>query len=311
MHRYLNTKTRFTMQNLKTLFIIFILMSCHQVGYLQSAPKGPPIYFTMQAQILELGSNSNGHSYYLNLTFPGLSPSEMNNLTSLNMTFSVTASSNESGVNTSLAFSDCNNAAIPPGTAVNTSSGNNCQINIFVSNPQAALQYNNGLYSLSFSNGGGNSNSFQSTGCPITVVDIDGSAVPNAYCIDIDMNYCGGTFNGNSNLVFNNSNGGQFTFCYGGNNSFTGKETPAFAGNTQQSVAIFPNPASTDLTLQFDTFQEKTNVYISTLDGKTVYNNSVLQAQSIQIPVNHLDAGIYWVSMQDHQGVVTKKLVIQ
>ncbi|MBS1587300.1 MAG: T9SS type A sorting domain-containing protein [Bacteroidetes bacterium] len=84
--------------------------------------------------------------------------------------------------------------------------------------------------------------------------------------------------------------------------------------NGVSDMAIFPNPATSQATLGFNT-TEAANISISMVDaiGRTVYTYSQrfeAGSQRIVIPTGNLAAGIYNVRVQTENGVATTRLTV-
>ncbi len=77
----------------------------------------------------------------------------------------------------------------------------------------------------------------------------------------------------------------------------------------KQSFLLSPNPATTHLTLQLtNSSTHSGNYFITDLCGKQL-KSGVLQANSAEVDVNSLAAGLYFVEIQTGEGRVTGKFV--
>jgi hypothetical protein len=77
--------------------------------------------------------------------------------------------------------------------------------------------------------------------------------------------------------------------------------------NVKNSFAIYPNPANTHITLDYDGQIKK--VEILDLKGATVYS-SIEPKNELNLPQN-IQSGFYTVVIQTAEGVVRKELMIQ
>ena len=89
----------------------------------------------------------------------------------------------------------------------------------------------------------------------------------------------------------------------------SGLEEGALAG-----VSLFPVPATTEITLSYDvTASTDVDVTITDVNGKVVYStvfaNEAVAAQSHTIDVSKFNNGMYIVSMNSNNGVVTRKFI--
>ena len=65
--------------------------------------------------------------------------------------------------------------------------------------------------------------------------------------------------------------------------------------------ALFPNPASTSLTVEL-TDNEPVRVQLFRTDGQRVVNLRNVRGSRIQLPVATLDPGLYWLTITDANG---------
>ncbi len=80
-------------------------------------------------------------------------------------------------------------------------------------------------------------------------------------------------------------------------------------------VSIFPNPASTDLYIQFN-LQKEDDISISLFDmqGKLILENSCRQASGANqevININHIPRGTYFCRISGRQKSISKQVIIQ
>lgn len=74
-----------------------------------------------------------------------------------------------------------------------------------------------------------------------------------------------------------------------------------------QTFTVFPNPASQQLTVQFNQTQ-KGSLSILDITGKEIYTQTV-EGNSVFIPVSHLENGIYFVRLQTSEGNSVAKFI--
>jgi hypothetical protein len=72
---------------------------------------------------------------------------------------------------------------------------------------------------------------------------------------------------------------------------------------------IFPNPASSTITVSINQLSGNSQVFITNMLGETVYQ-STQQTNSAIIDVSNLSNGIYLVNVKTTQGVTTTKIII-
>ena len=75
------------------------------------------------------------------------------------------------------------------------------------------------------------------------------------------------------------------------------------------NVSLFPNPTNNVLNIHFPK-KEKYSVYIQSISGKTLITKNI-EAQSSQLNLSDLDAGIYFVSIQSNTKTIVKRIVKQ
>jgi hypothetical protein len=80
------------------------------------------------------------------------------------------------------------------------------------------------------------------------------------------------------------------------------------------SVNIFPNPATNSLNLQFAQIKSNTTISICTIEGKEVYSEKIKDnGENIlkTIDVTGFSKGIYFLTISDNESKMLKKIVIQ
>ena len=92
-------------------------------------------------------------------------------------------------------------------------------------------------------------------------------------------------------------------------------ETPTSAPlplNMESFMKLYPNPASTHVTIDVDPSQTYDNATLSIvgLDGRLVYQTTLTQSR-MQLPTTTMSKGMYVVVLKTYQGVQTEKLIIR
>ena len=100
-----------------------------------------------------------------------------------------------------------------------------------------------------------------------------------------------------------NSNSASCTLSLGTNESF----------KDENSIQIFPNPASKFINIEFKN-ELANNLQIEIIDqsGKLVYSNKISKpSNSIKIDVSKFATGIYFAKIRFNNNVITKKIIIE
>ena len=72
--------------------------------------------------------------------------------------------------------------------------------------------------------------------------------------------------------------------------------------------AIYPNPAKSFVTLEFETLQENTLLQILDINGRRVRTHDLKAGQeTLRIDVSNLPKGLYTIML----GNITKKLIVE
>ena len=100
--------------------------------------------------------------------------------------------------------------------------------------------------------------------------------------------------------------GGFDLDAVGAINITTSVEIEEFNSN---NISLFPNPANNVLNIHFPK-KEKYSVYVQSINGKTLITKSI-EAQSSQLNLSDLDAGIYFVNIQSNTKTIVKRIVKQ
>ncbi len=82
---------------------------------------------------------------------------------------------------------------------------------------------------------------------------------------------------------------------------------------TTDLIEIYPNPTIDDLNISvFSNINKRLQINIFNIDGKLLYNNSLLLTQNILLkktPFSHYVSGVYFVKIHFDENVFTKKII--
>ncbi|MBV9963397.1 MAG: T9SS type A sorting domain-containing protein [Parafilimonas sp.] len=92
--------------------------------------------------------------------------------------------------------------------------------------------------------------------------------------------------------------------------SNTADYTKAAAGDGF-SAGVYPNPATTNATLEVKGMKGNYSVVITNLQGTTLWKAENLQDASINLPINNLSGGIYMITIVDKEHIGRLKLIKQ
>lgn len=83
-----------------------------------------------------------------------------------------------------------------------------------------------------------------------------------------------------------------------------------FRERNNTNVSLFPNPSKDKITLQ--SFEARINkISIKDIIGKSVMEESINGETSIQLAINHLPAGQYFIKVETDKGLSTQRLILQ
>ncbi|MCW5908811.1 MAG: T9SS type A sorting domain-containing protein [Chitinophagales bacterium] len=92
--------------------------------------------------------------------------------------------------------------------------------------------------------------------------------------------------------------------------SFTVTDATSISSPHSGNISISPNPATTHLTITLPELTQPAALTITNISGSIVQTEQ-LNAANTTIPINHLPAGLYFVTVQNQQQCIVKKLVKQ
>ncbi len=80
--------------------------------------------------------------------------------------------------------------------------------------------------------------------------------------------------------------------------------TSLSSASAQPEIHIYPNPASTNITLELPTalVDQRINVYFVNVSGQIITKQSVLAASSMTLNTSHLTNGSYWMFIENDNG---------
>lgn len=82
--------------------------------------------------------------------------------------------------------------------------------------------------------------------------------------------------------------------------------------NTQNDITLYPNPASSAVTLSIPSITSDYVMNIFDQSGRKVFEKRCTQASVVhQIPLDKFTSGIYFVSIKAGEKVVIKKLMVE
>ncbi|NNV57117.1 M4 family metallopeptidase, partial [Limnovirga soli] len=97
---------------------------------------------------------------------------------------------------------------------------------------------------------------------------------------------------------------------------YTANTSAAMAGTTIQkpagegfSATVYPNPASTNATLQLKGVKGNVSVVLTNLQGVDLWRNDRVNSNSISIALGQLPAGMYFINVKDNEHTKVLKLM--
>jgi len=72
---------------------------------------------------------------------------------------------------------------------------------------------------------------------------------------------------------------------------------------------IYPNPNNGEFTITNS--QEITELIITDLQGKIVFNNSSINLNKVNVELSNLERGVYMINIQTNDGMITKRITVQ
>jgi len=81
--------------------------------------------------------------------------------------------------------------------------------------------------------------------------------------------------------------------------------------NKNEGIILFPNPATSHVTIDLGSNNQNVDVTIIDVTGKIIYAATASETQRIEVSTQDFKAGIYVVQIQAAEFGATKKLVIE
>jgi len=80
-----------------------------------------------------------------------------------------------------------------------------------------------------------------------------------------------------------------------------------------EELKIYPNPANSDITLEFDSdINQNIEIQIYNILGTEVLSKQIFCQKSVSLDVSRLKSGIYFVRVSDKKGLVySNKLMVE
>lgn len=78
----------------------------------------------------------------------------------------------------------------------------------------------------------------------------------------------------------------------------------------EHTVVVYPNPAENNVHINIEGLTANTNIIVTlyNVNGQIVRSlNTIWQNSALQMPIGDMNAGVYWISVQDRSGTVLSK----
>ncbi|MGI8893094.1 MAG: SBBP repeat-containing protein, partial [Bacteroidia bacterium] len=79
--------------------------------------------------------------------------------------------------------------------------------------------------------------------------------------------------------------------------------------NSSLQLTIYPNPAISQTTINFDDIQESVRIYLFTSDGRMLLSEEYFDNKDIKLDVHELPSGIYLLKIETKEGVWIRKII--
>ncbi len=90
---------------------------------------------------------------------------------------------------------------------------------------------------------------------------------------------------------------------------FSSLGTETINENEDFQVDVYPNPTNGDVTINFPTTINNAEIYIYSLDGKTLLKKQLNKSEKFMIPISHLKPGLYYLKIKHKETFVIKKII--
>jgi len=112
--------------------------------------------------------------------------------------------------------------------------------------------------------------------------------------------------NGNIFVIWQDDKSGTVKYRKG---TYTPSNTGAIANIKESDFTIFPNPASSTITLESGTVSGNAEVNIFNIIGETVYSQNVSSLSMAVLDISNLTSGIYFLSVRANNRLLTQKFI--
>lgn len=158
----------------------------------------------------------------------------------------------------------------------------------------------------------------------LTITNIDNSVTNNTSTLT--ANQGGATYRWldcvNGNVVILGETSQNFTPTISGNyaveitvgscvdtSSCTSVIISSIIENDEIKYVLFPNPTNGNLTITINEIRQSTQLYITNIDGKLVYNNSNINSKKLNVDISDLAKGLYFVNIKNEFTTNIVKLI--
>ena len=111
--------------------------------------------------------------------------------------------------------------------------------------------------------------------------------------------------NGNIYTVWEDDGSGTIKFRSGTFNSTTGLD------ENHDQFTLFPNPASTNVTLNFKTSSEVNSISVANIFGQKIFIDKTSVSENVTLNTNSWKDGVYFITIKTTTSVSTKKIIVQ
>jgi len=80
--------------------------------------------------------------------------------------------------------------------------------------------------------------------------------------------------------------------------------------NLDNGILLFPNPATNQFTIAFESCCQKVIVTIADVTGKIIYRSTAIEGQKIEVNANDFTKGVYAVQIQSADFIEAQKLIV-
>jgi hypothetical protein len=113
------------------------------------------------------------------------------------------------------------------------------------------------------------------------------------------------TFWGRDSILATDENNGLFIFSFSGISTGIQK-----AQNLESLVRVYPNPASSMVTIEFKDATQNREVKIFNTVGKVILNQNLSSSTRNEISIQHIPNGVYVLEIVENENRSIQKLII-